>query len=233
MVGADLIGHALVALRYALSLADKKKLPDAELGHAVAACRGVALTAVPYSQALLTETRWRESVVASLFGAAPSAFDAEAQQAARADIDAAGGVAALAGRYTEQRAVAAGLDAAPVKPGNARLAYLGGERTRIWGEPGHASLDAHAYARWELLRAELEGTCLIAALELDRRKRGKLAPTLDALVPKVLDAAPVDPIALGPWELVADGLGGAVLRSGPMAFPGNIQRVELPIPPRK
>lgn len=110
------------------------------------------------------------------------------------------------------------------------------ERKNLWGSDEPTSLlDPRIFADWALRSTQIRGTCLALALAIDQSRTGSLPPELGALAPAVLPQELVDLIGAAPWEYVSDGLGGRLLRSGPVEVDGKAVRVEIAIdaPPKR
>ncbi len=124
-------------------------------------------------------------------------------------------------RWLEQWVSGGELPAAP-----AAMEQLQAERRRLWTEAGESRsvLSPQSYARWAFEAATVRATCLTLAVgRTQAANRGQFPAEL----PKGDAALLVDPLGAAPWEFVPDGLGGRLLRSGPVEIEGRPLRVEL------
>lgn len=112
-------------------------------------------------------------------------------------------------------------------PGRAVVERI--EAARSADLPDAPLLRADLAADWTLAHGDLVGTCLVIALEEQKRTRGGVLPQALAELGKLVPELPPDPISGGAWEYVDDGLGGRVLRSGAVMKDGKAAAVELPV----
>jgi hypothetical protein len=230
--GLAIARDAARALRHVIANSDKKSLPNDALAGVLAGCLAVLPNRVSTPDMLMAGARWDDQVVAAAFGGGePPAGATEADlDSARANAAKLGGAAALVAKRDGVREAIDSIRSDDLH-GGARQAQIAEARAQHWGK-GAAGVAADDVGRLELANAEMTGTCLVIALELDRRKRNKLAKDLAALTPKPLAEPLLDPIRNQPWELVDDGLGGRVLRSGSVQHGGKTARVEISISAR-
>ncbi len=96
----------------------------------------------------------------------------------------------------------------------------------------HACREGSQYiAAIGLARADFLATYLYLALELDRRRRGQLAPTLAGLVPDTIPELPDDPIAGAPFGYLKVA-GQPVIRRGATALDDqpDVEPRDIPAP---
>jgi hypothetical protein len=233
---AAIMRSALAALRQVATNADRKKLTTPQLTELLAGCQRVRATQPAYTDVLAYDLRTRADALRASAGPAGDAgTPTPTSDALKADLDRLGGVTGYANALAAHgRAI---LELAKPEPVRAapRQEKMLAERTKAWGDDGHPSLDIDRYGRWLLAGADLDGTCIALALELDRRTRkgGALAPTLGALTPRPLEQPILDPLGVKEWEYVDDGLGGRLLRTMPIVMGDATANVEMRITKRR
>jgi hypothetical protein len=152
------------------------------------------------------------------------AFQGASSPYLKLEVEKAGGI----GRWLElqdaQVAFVTKLAAAPTAAAADVMARLAAEQKKFSATGVLAPED---YAYWAMSATRLRGTALRLALALDAAGRGSVASGLNLLAPAVMASPPTDLLAGGAWEYVADGVGGRLLRSGPVELGGKVARVEL------
>lgn len=209
-----LIRAALAGLRTVVTSADRKALGDDALTGLLTGCQIVAASHPSYPSLAIAElTLWIESLAA---GTAKT--DTTEVGKRRADAKVIGELLSPALPRASQK-----------------QEKLHAHKVATWADGKAPSyMDVDRYARWLSAGADTHGTCLVMALELDRRSRKKnaLAPALADLSPKPLEQPILDPLGARPWEYVDDGFGGRVLRSAPIVMGDGTVNVEMRIPKR-
>lgn len=236
--GAEIIRMSAAALRTVATNADRKKFPTPNLAALLAGCQVARSTQPSYEDILVADLRVRGEALLATLAPAPDVSDGGAAPAPLfaidADIKAAGSPGSLAQRLLAHIEAIDSLRADAPSRAAPRQERMQEVAKKAWGEAGHPSLDINRFGRWLLAGADLDGTCMVLALELDRRtrKKGELAPNLDALTPKPLEQPILDTLGDKAWEYVDDGFGGRILRSMPIVLDDTTATVEMRVTKR-